>query len=188
MRPKARAGPTRRPARPPGRECPGRVLFCPWRTVLVACPDRPRNLTRFGAYLFLNVHKTPSWATSRNKGMAWYSGRPMPSLWLWIWSSDTECKNLTVYALPHKQTSPTPPPPFITHCIVHTSTYSQGEGEGWTGENAAELSLWSKYLRHDDKSIGLFLHPWHKRWLFFGFFLHCAAASYKISKIISGKP
>ncbi len=112
MRPKAKG--LAQHGGPPGRldeSGPGRVWFCPWRTVLVACPDRPRNLTRFGAYLLLNVHKTPSWAKSRNKGMAWCSGRPMPTLLLWIWSRDTECKNLTVYALPHKQTSPVPTPP-----------------------------------------------------------------------------
>jgi hypothetical protein len=34
------------------------------------CPD-----------LLLNVHKTSSRAMSRKEGMAWYSSRPMPSLW-----------------------------------------------------------------------------------------------------------
>ncbi len=29
----------------------------------------------------LIVHNHPSWATSRKVGMAWYSRRPMPSLW-----------------------------------------------------------------------------------------------------------
>jgi hypothetical protein len=33
--------------------------------------------------MLLNVHKTPSWATSRKEGIAWYSSsRPMPSVWL----------------------------------------------------------------------------------------------------------
>jgi hypothetical protein len=30
-----------------------------------------------------NVHKSPSWATSRKESMAWYSTRHMPSLWAW---------------------------------------------------------------------------------------------------------
>ena len=37
----------------------------------------PHHLS--GDDLFLNVHKTPSWAMSR-MAMAWYSSRPMPSL------------------------------------------------------------------------------------------------------------
>ncbi len=39
-------------------------------------------LPRSGADLLINVHKSPSWATSRKEGMAWNSSRPMPSLWL----------------------------------------------------------------------------------------------------------
>jgi hypothetical protein len=35
----------------------------------------------------LNNH--PSWATSRKEGMAWYSGRPMPSLWSSLPSAPT---------------------------------------------------------------------------------------------------
>ncbi len=30
----------------------------------------------------INVHNHPSWATSRKEGIAWYFGRPMPSLWV----------------------------------------------------------------------------------------------------------
>ncbi len=32
----------------------------------------------------VNVHNHPSWATSRTEGMALYSSRHMPSLWLWL--------------------------------------------------------------------------------------------------------
>ncbi len=44
-------------------------------------PGRPHHLPRTGAVLLLNVHKTPSWATSRKEGMAWYSSKTMPSFW-----------------------------------------------------------------------------------------------------------
>jgi hypothetical protein len=44
----------------------------PWRTE----PLAPRS----GADLLLDVLKTPSRATWRKEGMAWYSSRPMPSL------------------------------------------------------------------------------------------------------------
>jgi hypothetical protein len=49
-----------------------------------ACPDGPHHhLPRSGADVLLNVQKTPPWATSRKEGMAWYSSRPMSSLWVW---------------------------------------------------------------------------------------------------------
>ncbi len=76
-----RAGPTRRPAWRAGGEGPSRVWFCTWWTVHSACPDRPHHLPLSRADLLLNVHETPSWATTRKEGMAWYSSRPMPSLW-----------------------------------------------------------------------------------------------------------
>jgi hypothetical protein len=79
------AGPTRRLTWLAGGEWPSRVWFCTWWTVHAACPDGPHHLPRPGADLLLNVHKTPSWAVSRKEGKAWYSGRPMPSLWLLLW-------------------------------------------------------------------------------------------------------
>jgi hypothetical protein len=45
----------------------------PALTVHSACP----NLGLI--YILLNIHKT----LSCEEGMAWYSSRPMPSLWLW---------------------------------------------------------------------------------------------------------
>jgi hypothetical protein len=50
------------------------VFFFTWLTVHAACPDGPNHFPWSGADLLLNVHKkTPSWATSRKEGMAWYS-------------------------------------------------------------------------------------------------------------------
>jgi hypothetical protein len=51
--------------------------FCTWWIVNAACPEGPHHLSWSGADLFLNVHKTASWATSRNEGVAWYSSRPV---------------------------------------------------------------------------------------------------------------
>jgi hypothetical protein len=43
--------------------------------------DGSHHLSRSGADLILNVHKTPSCPRWRYRSMAWYSRRPMPSLW-----------------------------------------------------------------------------------------------------------
>ncbi len=46
----------------------------PWRTTpLVPVRGRDWPITKY--------KQTTSWATSRKEGMAWYSCRPMPSLW-----------------------------------------------------------------------------------------------------------
>jgi hypothetical protein len=45
----------------------------PWRTTPLALV--------LGWSFILNVHKTPSWATSRKEGMNWYFSRLLPSLW-----------------------------------------------------------------------------------------------------------
>ncbi len=82
QRSKARRLVLQMPAWRAGGEGPSRVWwFCTWWTVHSACPDRPHHLPWSGADLLLNVHETPSWATSRKEGMAWYSSRPMPSHW-----------------------------------------------------------------------------------------------------------
>jgi hypothetical protein len=47
-----------------------------------------------------NVHKTPSWATSRMEGMAWYSSRPMPSLWVWLLSPSPQLKKQNRHRVP----------------------------------------------------------------------------------------
>ncbi len=68
-----------------GGEWPSRVWFCMWWTVHVAWTDGPHHLPRSGGDLLLNVHKTPSWATSGKEGMAWYSCcRLMLSLSIWV--------------------------------------------------------------------------------------------------------
>ncbi len=61
----------------------GWVWFCTWWTIHAACPDGPPHLPRSGADLLLNVHKSPSWATSHKEGIVCYScySRPMPFLW-----------------------------------------------------------------------------------------------------------
>ncbi len=50
-------------------------------------PPAPHHLPWSGFDRLLNVPKTPSWATSRKEGMAWYSSRPMTSLWLSLYSN-----------------------------------------------------------------------------------------------------
>ncbi len=68
------------------------VWFCMWwtghtawlfRTVQVALPGAAqlRTVGISSCCYTVNVHNHPSWATSRKEGMAWYSIRPMPSLW-----------------------------------------------------------------------------------------------------------
>jgi hypothetical protein len=50
------------------------VIFM-WWTVYAACTDGPHPFLRSGVDLLLNVHKIPSWATSRKKDMARYLSR-----------------------------------------------------------------------------------------------------------------
>jgi hypothetical protein len=40
----------------------------------------------------VNVHNHPSWASSRKEGIAWYSGRHMPSLW---WPMGPKARKMT---------------------------------------------------------------------------------------------
>ncbi len=65
---------------------------CTWWTVRTACLSRtvPITLTKAAQLradgisiccYIVNVHNHPSWATSHKEGTAWYSSRPMPSLW-----------------------------------------------------------------------------------------------------------
>ncbi len=51
------------------------------RSMPPALKDPHTTCPSSGADLLLNVHKTPLWAMSHKEGMAWYSSRPMPSLW-----------------------------------------------------------------------------------------------------------
>jgi hypothetical protein len=53
-----------------GGEWPSNVLFCTWWMVHAACHDGPHHLPRSGADILLNLHKTPSWVTSRKEGLA----------------------------------------------------------------------------------------------------------------------
>ncbi len=80
MKPKVRA--TRRPAWLAWGEWPaGRDFVRDGRSMPPALTDHTTCPGLHGADILLNVHKTPSWATSRKEGMAWFSGRPMTSLW-----------------------------------------------------------------------------------------------------------
>ncbi len=84
MRPKARGlAQRRRPAWLAGGSVPAGFDFVrDRRSMLPALTNGQKYLSRSGAdLLLLNVHETPSWAMSRKEGMAWYSSKPMPSLW-----------------------------------------------------------------------------------------------------------
>ncbi len=62
-----------------GRAVPPAFLYrtgCPNRSCPQLRADRISS-----CYYIINVHNHPSWATSRKEGMAWYSSRPMPSLY-----------------------------------------------------------------------------------------------------------
>jgi hypothetical protein len=70
------------------------VSFCTWWTGRTACLFRTVPIAMTGAAqlradafssccYIINVHNHPSWATPRKESMAWYSSRPMPSLWFW---------------------------------------------------------------------------------------------------------
>jgi hypothetical protein len=79
----SRAGPTQRLALLARREWPSRVWSCTWWTVHAACPDGPHHLPQSGGWSITKCEQTPPWATSFKEGMAWYSSRPMSSLWAW---------------------------------------------------------------------------------------------------------
>jgi hypothetical protein len=57
---------------------------CLYRTVPVALKGAAQQRAKGipSCCYIVNVHNLPSWTTSRKKGMAWYSRRPMPSLWV----------------------------------------------------------------------------------------------------------
>ncbi len=98
MRPKARG--LVQHGGPPGRawgEWPGRCDFGFWtlwtgrtarlfRTVPVALTGAAQlRADRVSSCCYIvNVNNHPSWATSRKGDIAWYSGRLMSSLWLWL--------------------------------------------------------------------------------------------------------
>jgi hypothetical protein len=66
------------------------VWFCTGRTacLFLTVPVSLTGAARLRAdgvsscCYIVNVHNYTSWAASRKEGMAWYSSRPMPSLWL----------------------------------------------------------------------------------------------------------
>ncbi len=94
MRPKAIEGWPNMAARLAGwRRVAQQMWFCMWwtgrtaylfRTVLVALTGAAKLRAQgiSSCCYIVNVHNHPSWAMSRKEGMAWYSSRPMPSLYL----------------------------------------------------------------------------------------------------------
>jgi hypothetical protein len=95
------AGLTRRPACLAGGERPDTTLYVicgpyrlpfPYRT---GCPDRgcpAASWWNFSCCALVNVvHNHLLWAPSRKEGMAWYSSRPLPSLWWWPARSHLSC-------------------------------------------------------------------------------------------------
>jgi hypothetical protein len=68
------------------------------------CPDR-------NCYI-VNVHNHPWWATLRKEGMAWYSSRPMASLWMQL---PPLGKMTACYTLLTRDASP---PPNSSCCYI----------------------------------------------------------------------
>ncbi len=64
------------------------VWFCSWWTGRAGCPDRsfPAGAEGISSCCYLvDVHNHPSRVTLRKEGMAWYSSRLVPSLWILYW-------------------------------------------------------------------------------------------------------
>ncbi len=71
----------------------------------------------FYLYSIVNVGNHPSWAMSRKEGMAWYSSRPMNSLWVYWWRRRQYTNNpITRWQL-------YPPFPYFHQLMSHTLTF-----------------------------------------------------------------